>query len=164
MKKSGRFVIVAAIIATVLGMSATAYAVSSNAATASFTASIRILRVISITNSSPLAFPETEATDSQQVVTVDANSERAAGFTITGEPGEAVSVSVLQDTIQLANTAGNQIAVGSFTLGNGCADGTGSFDSASASLSCTVGASATVGASQAGGDYSGSATLQVYYE
>lgn len=157
-----------AIVATstlaTLGLGATA----ANAATASATARAKILRQVTVTNTSDLQFGTIVTGAAASTVDIDSAGARtcgaglvctgtttAADFTIGGTTGSVVTISV-PATVTL-NSGGNSMSA---TLAASAATATmvgnaGSF---------SVGGTLTVGASQADGDYAGTFTATVNYQ
>lgn len=147
-----------------LGMGAT----SAQAATASATARAKILRQVTLTNTSDLQFGTIVSGAAASTVGIDSAGARtcgaglvcsgtttAAGFTIGGTTGQVVTISV-PASVSLASGTNSMTA----TLAASSATATmvanaGSF---------TVGGTLVVGASQADGDYSGTFTATANYQ
>lgn len=156
--------IVATTALAALGLGATA----ANAATATASAKAKILRQITLTNTSDLQFgvivtgaaASTVAISSAGVRTCGAGlvcsgTTTAAGFTIGGTTGQVVTISV-PATVTLtsgANTMTSTLAASAATTT--LVANAGSF---------TVGGTLSVGASQADGDYLGTFTATVDYQ
>jgi Mat/Ecp fimbriae major subunit len=150
--------------AAALGLGAT----SAQAATASATARAKILRQVTVTNTSDLQFGTivTAATASTVAVStagartcgaglVCSGATTAAGFNITGTSGQVVTISV-PASVTLTSGTNNMSA----TLTSSAATAT----LASNAASFTVGGTLSVGASQADGDYAGTFTATVDYQ
>ena len=157
--------IVATTALAALGLGATA----SNAATATATARAKILRQLTVTNTSDLQFgtivtgaaASTVAVSTAGVVTCGAGlvcsgTTTAAGFTIGGTTGQVATISV-PATVTLTNAALNIMTA---TLNASAATTTlvanaGAF---------SVGGTLAVGASQPDGDYTGTFVATVNYQ
>lgn len=157
--------IVATTTLAALGLGAT----SANAATANATARAKILRQITVTNTSDLQFgtivtgaaASTVAVSTSGAVTCGAGlvctgTTTAAGFTIGGTTGQVALISV-PPTVTLTNPLLNTM--------------TASLTSSAASTtlvanagSFTVGGTLSVGALQVDGDYTGTFTATVIYQ
>ena len=158
-----------AIAATTTLMALGLGATSANAATASATARAKILRQITLTNTSDLQFgtivtsaaPSTVAVSSVGVRTCGAGlvcsgTTTAAGFTIGGTTGQVVTISVpasvtLNDGLGNSMTASLAASAATTTL----VAGAGSF---------SVGGTLAVGANQVDGDYTGTFDATVDYQ
>ena len=160
--------ILKAIVATTtlaaLGLGATA----ANAATATATARAKILRQVTLTNTSDLQFgtivtglaASTVAIDSAGVRTCGAGlvctgTTTAADFTIGGTTAQVVTISV-PASVTLVSGANNMTA----SLAASAATATLAANAGAFS----VGGTLSVGASQADGDYTGSFTATVNYQ
>ena len=155
---------VAASVFAALGMGAT----SAQAATASATAKAKILRQVTVTNSSDLQFGTIVTGASAATVAIDAAGARtcgaglvcsgtsaAAAFAVGGTTGQIVTVSV-PATVSLTSGANSMSAAltasaSSLTL----VANAGSF---------SVGGTLSVGANQADGDYAGVFSATVNYQ
>ena len=156
--------VVATALVSALGLGATA----AYAATATGTARAKILRQVTLTNTSDLQFGTIVTGAAASTVDIDSAGARtcgaglvcsgtttAAGFTIGGTTGQVVTISV-PATVSLTSGANSM----SSTLAASAATATmvanaGSF---------TVGGTLSVGASQADGDYTGTFTATVNYQ
>ncbi len=156
--------VIAGSLVASLGMGATA----ANAATASATAKAKILRQVTVTNTSDLQFGTIVTGTAASTVIVSSAGARtcgtglvcsgaftAAGFNVTGTTGQVVTVSV----------------PASVTLASGTNSMTASLSSSNSTLtlaanagSFSVGGTLSVGANQADGDYSGSFNATVDYQ
>lgn len=156
--------IVATTTLAALGLGATA----ANAATAMATARAKILRQITLTNTSDLQFGTIVTGTTASTVVISAAGGRtcgavlvctgtttAAGFTIGGTTGQVATISV-PASVSLTSGANSMTA----TLAASAATTTlvanaGSF---------TVGGTLSVGANQVDGDYTGTFTATVDYQ
>lgn len=156
--------VIAGSLVASLGMGATA----ANAATASATAKAKILRQVTVTNTSDLQFGTIVTGTAASTVIVSSAGARtcgtglicsgaftAAGFNVTGTTGQVVTVSV----------------PASVTLASGTNSMTASLSSSNSTLtlaanagSFSVGGTLSVGANQADGDYSGTFAATVDYQ
>jgi Mat/Ecp fimbriae major subunit len=147
-----------------LGLGAT----SAQAATASATARAKILRQVTLTNTSDLQFGTIVTGTAASTVTVDSAGARtcgaglvcsgattAAGFDIAGTSGQVVTISV-PATVSLTSGANSMTA----TLAASAATATLVANAASFS----VGGDLAVGANQADGDYTGTFTATANYQ
>ncbi len=143
-------------------------ATSAQAATATATARAKILRQVTLTNTSDLQFGTIVSGTAASTVGISAAGARtcgaglvcsgtttAAGFTIGGTTGQVVTISV-PASVTLNSGTNNMTA----TLAASAASATmvanaGSF---------TVGGSLGVGANQADGDYTGTFTVTADYQ
>jgi hypothetical protein len=164
MKKNVLKAVIAGSLLASLGMGATA----AHAATASATAKARILRQVTVTNTSDLQFGTIVSSPTAAKVTVSTTGTRtcgtglvcsgtatAAAFGVTGTSGQVVTVSV-PATVTLSsgsNSMSSTLNASASTLT--LAANAGSF---------TVGGELSVGASQADGDYAGTFTATVDYQ
>jgi Mat/Ecp fimbriae major subunit len=147
-----------------LGMGATA----ANAASATATAKAKILRQVTVTNSTDLQFGTIVSGTAASTVTVTTAGARtcgaglvcsaastAAAFAIGGTTGQVVTISV-PPTVTL-NSAGNSMTA---TLTASAATAT----LVASAGAFTVGGVLAVGASQADGDYAGTFSATVDYQ
>lgn len=157
--------IVATTTLAALGLGATA----ANAATATATAKAKILRQLTVINTSDLQFgvivtgaaASTVAVSTAGVVTCGAGlvctgATTAAGFTIGGTSGQVATISV-PASITLTNAALNTMSASLLASAatTTLVANAGSF---------TVGGTLSVGASQADGDYTGTFVATVNYQ
>lgn len=154
----------AAAMFAALGMGAT----SAHAATASATAKAKILRQVTVTNSSDLQFGTIVTGASAATVAINAAGVRtcgaglvcsgtstAAAFAVTGTTGQIVTVSV-PATISLTSGTNSMSA----TLAASAA----SLTLVANAGSFSVGGTLSVGANQADGDYAGTFSATVNYQ
>jgi Mat/Ecp fimbriae major subunit len=157
----------AAILASTVAATALV-STAAQAATASATARARILRQVTVTNTSDLQFGTivTAAAASTVVVStagartcgaglVCSGATTAAGFNVTGTTGQVVTISV-PASVNLTSGANSMTA----TLNSSASTATLVANAASFS----VGGTLAVGASQADGDYAGTFTATVDYQ
>jgi Mat/Ecp fimbriae major subunit len=164
MNKNVLKAVIAGSLLASLGMGATA----AHAATASATAKAKILRQVTVTNTSDLQFGTIVSSTAASTVVVSTTGARtcgtglvcsstasAAGFDVTGTSGQVVAVSV----------------PASVTLSSGTNSMTASLNSSNSSLtlaanagSFSVGGTLSVGANQADGDYSGTFSVTADYQ
>lgn len=158
-----------AIVATTTLAALALGATSANAATASATARAKILRQITVTNTSDLQFgtivtsaaASTVAVSTAGAVTcgvglVCTGTTTAAGFTIGGTTGQIALISV-PASVTLTNAALN-VMTASLTAS------AASTTLVASAGSFTVGGTLAVGALQADGDYTGSFIATVIYQ
>jgi Mat/Ecp fimbriae major subunit len=148
-----------------LGLGATA----ANAATATATARAKILRQVTLTNTSDLQFGTIVTGTTASTVLISSSGARtcgtgllcsgastAAGFNVTGTSGQVVAVSV-PATVTLTSTAGN-------TMSASLAASAATVTLAANAGSFSVGGTLSVGANQADGDYEGTFTATADYQ
>lgn len=156
--------IVATTTLAALGLGATA----ANAATASATARAKILRQITLTNTSDLQFGTIVTGAAASTVDISVAGARtcgvglvcsgtttAAGFTIGGTTGSVVTISVPASVTLTSGADSMTASLVSSAPTTTLVANAGSF---------TVGGSLAVGASQPDGDYAGTFTATVDYQ
>jgi Mat/Ecp fimbriae major subunit len=164
MNKNVLKAVIAGSLVASLGMGAT----TAHAATASATAKAKILRQVTVTNTTDLQFGTIVSSPTASTVTVSTAGARtcgtslvcsgtstAAAFGVTGTSGQVVTVSV-PSTVTLTsgtNSMSSTLNASAATLT--LAANAGSF---------SVGGVLSVGANQADGDYSGTFTATVDYQ
>jgi Mat/Ecp fimbriae major subunit len=164
MNKNVLKAVIAGSLVASLGMGATA----AHAANASATAKAKILRQVTVTNTTDLQFGTIVSSPAQATVIVSTTGTRtcgtglvctgastAAGFNVTGTTGQIVTV-VVPGSVTLTSgsnsmTAALATSATSLTLANSA----GSF---------SVGGTLTVGADQSDGDYQGTFNVTADYQ
>lgn len=148
-----------------LGLGTTAV----QAATASATARAKILRQVTITNTTALQFGTIVTGTAASTVVISSAGTRAcgtglvcsgassaAGFNVTGTSGQVVAVSV-PSTVTLTTTAGDSMTAS-------LAASASTVTLASNAGSFSVGGTLAVGANQADGDYEGTFVATADYQ
>lgn len=124
--------------------------------------------VIVITEVQALSFMNIAAGTSTTIVTAPGDTN-AAVFNATGDVSAAVTVSIVENNVNITTGSGNgaqrKIPITAWTFGGSLTDaggsGTASFDASGILNNMRIGASATVDANNLAGDYSGTVTLRV---
>jgi hypothetical protein len=164
MNKNVLKAVIAGSLVASLGMGATA----AHAATASATAKAKILRQVTVTNTSDLQFGTIVSSPTASTVVISTTGARtcgaglvcsstfsAANFDVTGTSGQVVAVSVPASVTLTSGTlsmvANLSASATSLTLANNA----GSF---------TVGGTLNVSANQSDGDYLGTFTVTADYQ
>lgn len=148
-----------------------AMASQAHAASATGTATVRILQAITVTKTSDLNFGKVVAASQAATVSIGESGARTCGtgltcygattagaFGVTGSAGETVSVSIDNPSIQLTNgggAPGMTVALTTSTPSLVLSGGGGSFK---------IAGTLTVGANQPGGVYSGYYSVSVNYQ
>jgi Mat/Ecp fimbriae major subunit len=164
MNKNVLKAVIAGSLVASLGMGATA----AHAATASATAKAKILRQVTVTNTSDLQFGTIVSGTAASTVVVSSAGARtcgaglvcsstfsAAGFNVTGTTGQVVTFRV-PASVTLSSGSNSMTA----TLASSNSTGTLAANAASFS----VGGTLSVGANQADGDYAGTFDATVDYQ
>jgi Mat/Ecp fimbriae major subunit len=165
MKTQTLKVLIASATIAALGLGAT----TANAATATATARAKILRQVTITNTTALQFGTIVTGTAASTVVVSSTGARtcgtglvcsgassAAGFNVTGTSGQVVAVSV-PARVTLSTTGGDSMTAS-------LAASASSLTLASNAASFSVGGTLSVGANQADGDYEGTFIATADYQ
>lgn len=164
MNKNVLKAVIAGSLVASLGMGATA----AHAATASATAKAKILRQVTVTNTSDLQFGTIVSSPDASTVVVSTAGARtcgtglvcsglatAAGFNVTGTSGQVVTVSV---------PASVRLTSGTFFMDADLATSATSLTLASNAGSFSVGGTLNVKADQDDGDYAGTFSVTADYQ
>jgi Mat/Ecp fimbriae major subunit len=164
MNKNVLKAVIAGSLVASLGMGATA----AHAATASATAKAKILRQVTVTNTTDLQFGTIVSSPAASTVVVSTAGARtcgtgllcsgtatAAGFNVTGTSGQVVTVSV---------PASVTLTFGTFSMVADLATSATSLTLANSAGSFSVGGTLNVGADQDDGDYEGTFNVTADYQ
>lgn len=135
----------------------------SQAADETFSASLKIIAALSVSESSSLTFPITESSAQAQQVTIGTSDSGAASFNISGEANASITASIVENSLQM--TVGNStITINNFTFGGALSGaGSASLNTGGALTGAKVGATASIPAAAEAGNYSGALTFRVVY-
>jgi Mat/Ecp fimbriae major subunit len=164
MKKNVLKAVIAGSLVTALGMGAT----SAHAATASATAKAKILRQVTVTNTTDLQFGTIVSSPTASTVVISTTGNRicgaglvcsstasAAGFNVTGTSGQIVSVSV---------PASVNLTSGTFSMRADLSTSATSLTLANNAGTFSVGGTLNVAANQEDGDYLGTFSVTADYQ
>ena len=164
-----------------MGLGISANAQGNHKETANASATAKVIKALTIANTSNLEFGTFAGRNSEaSTVVVDINGSRtgtadligtdgvAGTFTITGEPGSIVSITLPSATVNLVGTGvavgGTNMTIGAGTwVTNQVSNSSVTLTADTGIVTLKVGATLAVGAAQQAGPYSGTFSVSVNY-